>query len=73
LDISSKIKRVKIPLKYTGNKWILLMLLLAALIIAVIIYYNGRIKIINDELNRISWVSWVVGSSRSSRQQQFAV
>jgi len=49
------------------------MLLLAALIIAVIIYYNGRIKIINDELQRISWVSWVVGSSRSSRQQQFAV
>jgi hypothetical protein len=49
--------RVKTPLKYTGYKWILLMLLLAALIIAVFIYYNRRIKIINDELKRISMMS----------------
>ena len=48
---------MKTPFKYTGFKWILFILLLAALMIAVFIYYNRRIKIINDELNRISMVS----------------
>jgi hypothetical protein len=48
---------VKAPLKKTGYKWILIMLLLAALMVAVFIYYNRRIKILNDELQRISMMS----------------
>lgn len=33
------------------------MLLLAALIAVVFIYYNRRIKKIDDQLKRISWVA----------------
>jgi hypothetical protein len=49
---------VKTPfLKHPGYKWILIMLLLAALMVVVFIYYNRRIKILNDELQRISMMS----------------
>jgi len=41
-------------LNYPGYKWILILLFLIMLIIAVFIYYNRRIKIIDNELNRIS-------------------